>query len=48
MYEFVVSLRLEMMVCVVSRLNKVFGKGLKYGTRFGKFWVKVKTLVMER
>ena len=29
MYEFVVSLRLEMMVCVVSRLNKVFGKGFK-------------------
>ena len=38
MHDFRVSLRLGMMVFMVSRLKtKYFKRFLKYGTRFGKF-----------
>ena len=47
MHEFGVSLRLWKMIFMVFRLKKVFGKGLKYRTIIGMFWVVVRKLDLE-
>ena len=47
MYEFGAFLRLGVMIFMVSMVKQSIWKG-EVETRFGKFWVEVEKLVMER